>query len=320
MRFLAIISLMVTTTVAQAAEAWAPGVSLDDGWVDYNKTAINEGYMADTGMCWAYSASNVITWWQNQNADTLKSSGVTVPQNEQIVKTFVGVFSNVGGVPSDGYSWYINGGDGNILNATETVKGEDGQYKTKYTYKDNDVLDEKDTSEFEKNLGLDEFNLKELADGGILKDVYSDSITIIFGAHYINNPYAFGEIIIQTLNEGYALSLSVREGHAYTLWGVEYKDTDKGFMITKAWITDSDDINNTGSGLVPRSVGYSEKEDGISTGIYFSDHGGTNWENLAGIRTSQVILEPDIPMVPEPTTATLSLFALCGLASRRRRK
>ena len=122
MRVLAIISLMVTTTVAQAAEAWAPGVSLDDGWVDYNKTAINAGYMADTNMCWAYSASNVITWWQNQNADTLTSSGVTVPQNEQIVKTFVGVFSNVGGVPSDGYSWYINGGDDNKLNATETGK------------------------------------------------------------------------------------------------------------------------------------------------------------------------------------------------------
>ena len=303
-----------------SAQVWAPGVSEEEGWYDYNKAGINDGYTADTGMCWAYSASNVIAWWQEQNADSLTSSGVTVPQNEQIVKTFVGVFSNIGGVPSDGYSWYINGGVDNKLNATETVKGEDGQYKTEYTYKDNKILDLKDTSAIEMQLGLTGFNIKDLANGGILKDVYTDGITIIFGAHYINNPYDFGEKIIQTLSDGYALSLSVREGHAYTLWGVEYENTDNGLMITKAWITDSDDINNTGSGLLEKSVGYSDKIDGFSTGIYFSEHQGLNWENLAGIRTSQVILEPDMPMVPEPSTATLSLLALAGLALRRRRK
>ena len=49
---------------------------------------------------------------------------------------------------------------------------------------------------------------------------------------------------------------------------------------------------------------------------------GTPWTQSALVATHQaiLILEPSSPMVPEPTTATLSLLALAGLAARRRRK
>ena len=283
---------------AAAQQVWAPGVSAKTGWYDYNKQVQEGDYMGDTGLCWAYSASNVISWWQAQNADTLTASGVNVPQNEQIVKTFIGVFKNVGCWPSAAYEWYIKGGEDCELN------------KNADSYKDYGVLDLKDTSEVAMQLGLTGFDIKDLAEGGILKDVFKDSTTIIFGVYYKNNPFAFAEKIIQAIKDGYALSLSVDINHSYTLWGVEYEETDKGLMITKAWITDSDDVNNTGSGLVEKKIAYSEKEG--DSGLYFDENFGAVWENLAGIRTTATL-------IPEPGTATLTLMALAGLALRRRR-
>ena len=53
-------------------QARAPGVSISGGWVDFDKTPGDADYIADDeGMCWAATASNVITWWQTQNAKKL---------------------------------------------------------------------------------------------------------------------------------------------------------------------------------------------------------------------------------------------------------
>lgn len=50
--------------------------------------------MADTAMCRAASAGNVISWWQNLNLSDVAS---TVPRNEQIFDTFRGIYTNGGG-------------------------------------------------------------------------------------------------------------------------------------------------------------------------------------------------------------------------------
>jgi hypothetical protein len=292
------LALCCTPALWAAQQVWAPGVSAEGGWYDYNKQVKEGDYLGDTGLCWAYSASNVISWWQAQNADTLTASGVNVPQKEQILNTFIGVFKNVGCWPSAAYEWYIKGGEDCELN------------KHADWYKDYGVLDMKDTSEVTMQLGLTGFDIKDLAEGGILKDVFKDSTTIIFGALYKNDPFDLAEKIIQTIENGYALSLSVDINHSYTLWGVEYEETARGLMITKAWITDSDDVYNTGSGLLEKKIAYSEKEG--SSGLYFDEHAGAVWENLAGIRTTATL-------IPEPGTATLTLMALAGLALRRRR-
>jgi MYXO-CTERM domain-containing protein len=48
---------------------------------------------------------------------------------------------------------------------------------------------------------------------------------------------------------------------------------------------------------------------------------GSGWGISGGTFTGEVIApNPNAPVVPEPTTATLSLLALAGLAARRRRK
>ena len=287
----------------QFYQVWAPGVSEEGGWYDYNKTTLNEGYRADTGMCWAYSASNVIAWWQNHNADTLTANGITAPQNEQIVNTFVGVYKNIGFWPSAAYEWWIKG-------TGDLVTGNVNEYGSS-NYVDWETIEpkDKDTSAVEKELGLTGFNINTLANGGILKNAYKDLPLIIFGVYYNNNPFDFAEAIIQAIKDGYALSLSVDQAHAYTLWGVEYKEMDQGLMITKAWITDSDDLNNTGSGLVPKEVAYQVKEG--TPGLCFAENAGAVWANLAGIRTTQIM--------PEPSTSILTLMALAGLALRRRR-
>ncbi len=48
---------------------------------------------------------------------------------------------------------------------------------------------------------------------------------------------------------------------------------------------------------------------------------GSGWGISGGTITGEAIAaNPDAPVAPEPTTATLSLLALAGLAARRRRK
>lgn len=62
--------------------------------------------MADTAMCWAASASHVISWWQNHNKASLSAS---VPQNEKVFDTFKGVYTNGGGKSAYAYEWWVNG-------------------------------------------------------------------------------------------------------------------------------------------------------------------------------------------------------------------
>ena len=102
--------------------------------------------------------------------------------------------------------------------------------------------------------------------------------------------------------------------HALTLWGVEYEETEQGTVITKAWVTDSDDYQNA---LVESSQ-FSVKSgpDGNAVAMKLPTHGdGTSFvsEAIAGMRTN-------INIVPEPATGTLSLLALAALVARRRRK
>lgn len=100
------VALLAGCLVAPAAEVWAPGGSQERGWYDYHKSGSDDGTMADTAMCWATSASNVISWWQNLNSSSITS---TVPQNEKIFDTFRGIYTNGGGKAYYAYEWWVNG-------------------------------------------------------------------------------------------------------------------------------------------------------------------------------------------------------------------
>lgn len=289
----------ISTSESTGAEAWAYGVSRNAGWHDYNKAVVNDGYMADTAMCWAASSSNVIDWWQGHNASSLTS---TTPQGKQIWTTFRSVFMNVGSNASHAYQWWMKG-TGELSLDSEYNRLDDGG---KAQYFDFDIIENKD-KDYANELNLPT-SLAELAQGGFHSS-YNANYIIAWDS---SNPYDYSNAIVNALNDGYALTLSVRnEGlaHAYTLWGVEYSETEKGYLLTKAWITDSDDQTYQ---LVEKKLMYSDKAEG--GGIAFDENFGAKLSTVAGLKT-EVITQS----VPEPATTTLSLLALAGLAAHRRR-
>ena len=238
--------------------------------------------MADTAMCWAASASNVIAWWQNHNANSVSPA---TPQDEAVFDTFKGVFTNGGGKSSYPYHWWITGDynapDGDGWAAID--KGLPSEYVT-------------------------------LANGGFLSDVYDLSLSPITIATSSNNPYTYSEAVVEALDSGYALTLSVENqgiAHAYTLWGAEYEITKNGYELTAVWLTNSDDIYNAPE-IFRKDVVCTYVAAKNSGSVAFDENMGATFTDVAGLRTSRL-------MIPEPTTATLSLLALAGLAARRRR-
>lgn len=277
------IALLAGGLAAPAAEVWAPGVSQEGGWYDYHKTGSNDGIMADTAMCWAASASNVISWWQNLNISGIAS---TVPQNEEIFDTFRGIYTNGGGKAYYAYEWWVNGnwvapeGDG----WAAIDKGMPSEYIS-------------------------------YANGGFLSNVYDTGVYPITIATSSNNPYTYSESVVNALSSGYALTLSVENSgvaHAYTLWGAEYDITSKGYELNAVWLTNSDDINNEPQ-LFRKDVicSYSEKNGGTGS-VAFDENMGATFTAVAGLRSAPIV-------IPEPATALLGIAALLGLAARRRR-
>lgn len=270
------------SVTGSAAEVWAPGVSTAGGWVDYNKAVVNDGVWADTGMCWAASASNVLSWWYKQQNKTN-----TVGDPWYVYRA---VYGNVGSTPSYALNWWING-----------VTNSWGDVTTPTGYD----VDGWATVEGKEN--------GEWPYGAFLSSDYDTSLHPIDVASNANDSdgrsLTFG--ILDALASGYALSLSVyseagnfQVAHAITLWGAEYTGEGDNRHITKMWITDSDDGVEQ---LVEYSVSSKDAGVALSNGTL----SGSLIRYAAGMQ---------VDVVPEPATATLSLLALAALASVRRRK
>ncbi len=225
-----IVLLLASTFLAQADTVWAPGVTSESGSFDYVKERGSEYTNDDSKMCWAASASNIISWWQTQNAANL--SGVNLPTNKDTSPwdIFRILCKNDGGNPSYAFNWWINGNTNGIPWDADNTK----------LYQ-----------QWEK--------------GGFLKDVYSTSVvpTFIAGSNSSSDTHK-AAAIVGALQDGFALTLEVGtsgesgvpSSHAITLWGVEYKVDDKGnIQLTQAYITDSDD---GADGIVTCSVKQSE--------------------------------------------------------------
>lgn len=222
-----LLSLLLVSTVAQADSVWAPGVTLDGGWVDYNKDRGQAPGNDDSLMCWAASSSNIITWWQNQQNGTMPDSIPTASPWD----VFRTITTDSGSNPRFALGWYVNGSGGNTWtwdesNSTQYQSG--GFLQSVYCTADNPVyIANRNTS--------------------------------------ASNTYAQAAALVGALDSGYAMTLevgiagttgNVPSSHAITLWGLDY-DTDKdgNISITGAYITDSDDSH---AGLVSCAVKLSE--------------------------------------------------------------
>lgn len=282
-------------SVAPAAEVWAPGVSQSGGWYDNNKSEANQAYGTVMGMCWAASASNVISWWYSHNADAVTTSA---PADPWLVYQMT--YADVGGYPSTAYEWWINGITPTWVE--ERLDETTNQWVEGY-YKYPDYID---LTYEEKDKG-DGGVVSAWYEGGFLKNDYLTTSSPIIVQNGNSDSYAFARKMVDALAGGYALTLSTSGSadHAWTLWGVNYSETEKGVFINGVWITDSDDAKDA---LVYYDVAFKE------TAISMVNNLNQSFEinTLAGMRTTRVI--------PEPATATLGLLALAGLAARRRRK
>jgi MYXO-CTERM domain-containing protein len=155
---------------------------------------------------------------------------------------------------------------------------------------------------------------------GAVSDTSNNTITL----DAINDPASIYNIDFAGVLERSAISLAILDddtlGHAITLWGVEYGENGN---LTTLWLTDSDDYAHQ---LFSVAVTLDDKENKIylgkknADGKYICD-AYEGYENIfiGGIYAIDTNVAAQWQLVPEPTTASLSLMALAALAARRRR-
>lgn len=236
--------LVVQPPVIGQSIVFVEGVSRESGWYDVNK--VGKGENGDINMCWAASASNIIEWWQ----DRYVAAGNVLP--DQAVKgpgqtyelALMEVFhqqwnNNRGGQVAEAVPWYFEG-----VNYGVTASP-----------------------------GSQAYPLSD-SSGGYFKDdwnaIYSHlyhEYTYMLGTYtglYVgefNNYYLWGngsellgedrlryftQLVVQFVERGIAsLTVSLSSNlqtlhHATTIWGYEI-DHSSG-LLTRLWITDSDDL------------------------------------------------------------------------------
>ena len=224
---------------------FADGVTLTSGWYDVNKKGAGDN--GDINMCWAATSSNMIQWFQDRYkaagktlpAGAVDGPGVTTytnygPYELELMDVFLTQWDNSrGGHMEQAIPWYFEG----VLNG--------GEYASPGS------------------------QAVPMTDGGFWKSIWSDvkanmycgyDSTVGYTTCY-NNYYQWGngtdflgterlayftDLVVTAFEHGMAgltISLSANLSsvhHATTLWGYEI-DNATG-LLTRVWITDSDDI------------------------------------------------------------------------------
>ena len=232
---------------------FAEGVSLTSGWYDVNK--LNNGG-GDINMCWAASASNIIQWWQDRYVEagnTLPAGAVTGPgtkiypegykYNLALMELYRDLWWNgKGGSTDHGVIWYFEGrniqqyaSEGSLAQPNDNAPG--GYFSNDWNKILQKVYHEYSYLSF-SNLIAGEFNNYSIWGNGS-------------GLQGNARMKKFSDLVVEFIDRGvtsFVISLNSNGGllHATTLWGYEI-DNATG-MLTKVWITDSDDMHQSGAG------------------------------------------------------------------------
>ena len=225
---------------------FAKGVTRESGWYDVNKVG-NGQTNGDINMCWAASASNIIEWWQ----DRYREAGFSLPEGAvtgagetyelALMELFHSEWDNSrGGHVHHAVHWYFEGK--NICKeaaagsqAQPLSESSGGYYSSVWAeiyphiYHEYDYLGGLYTG-----LYAGEFNNYYLWGNGV-QGLSSEERLRIFSA-YVVDAVRRG---VPSLSIALAANLGSLH-HATTLWGYEI-DNATG-LLTRVWITDSDDM------------------------------------------------------------------------------
>lgn len=294
--------------------AWANGVFKNaagqmEGWYDINKEDNSDG-TADDNMCYAASAVNLIAWWQNGEYGKNLTSSAPKELND-IWNTYVSAVTSAGkemweegGESLSAINWWISGiYFPNLDNEKELAR----------YYVDESMLGPESIppvtlpgmAGYNEHNGYyyDEYGLtqQDLAD-------FLDSSVWSYGEDFDIN---FAEMLED--DAGISLLITPGEGkdmHAITLWGASYEDGE----LVSLWLTDSDDyLLDTNPRLFEVMVEQTNDK------ILFKNYYGGDYY-IEAVYAMDASASANWRLVPEPTTTTLSLLTLAGLAARRRRR
>ena len=159
-------------------------------------------------------------------------------------------------------------------------------------------------------------------------------LSFILDPSRLSNEYLFGTVKGNSGADGYTLSITnagaiaLNQNKSNNVLTVgSYTAADSAVAITLQYVKYVDAEGNFDSGLFTLTVGNDSATyvvtDAANT-VFTKGSNNNVWTNggaekLSGIsvKYADAVVAPSIP---EPTTATLSLLALAGLAARRRRK
>ncbi len=337
---------------------WANGLKEVDGeitgWVDINKSSLDDG-QPEANMCYAASAANLVAWWQ-QGDYALASKAPTT--TEDIWKVYTDAARaqgdkhgieiwDEGGDTLSAINWWISGVYAPL---SKTVENEwawapaDAPAWERYcsTYEEaaeSEPLSPTLPNDLEGGYYFDLYELTQNQLTQALIEVWGyeePGETANAIADEDDGPQNAREIdFAEMFTDGLGISMGIiadptklpatedgeeasEMGHAITLWGVEYNE--EGELIS-LWITDSDDWADSEE----EEMSYSENEEFtlIKVGITF-DENDENKMWLTGYNDDVYYISNVFAFnpkaLPEPGTATLSLLALAAMAARRRRR
>lgn len=229
---------------------FAEGVTVNSGWYDVNKVGMGEN--GDINMCWAASCSNIIQWWQDRYiaaGNSLPANAVTGPGANgtyqlALMDMYHSLWDNSrGGSIAMGIEWYFNGRNieqyaspGSIAVPLDENSG--GYYEDIWesqilpnTFHDYVHVIVPGTIEFDNLISIDVNNYTVWGGGS--------------GLSGIDRLKKFSDLVVEYMSRGMmslTISLNANGGlmHATTLWGYEI-DNATG-LLTKVWLTDSDDL------------------------------------------------------------------------------
>lgn len=272
----------ITITVTDAPDmgrtvVFAEGVTLTSGWYDVNKLSKNGG---DINMCWAASASNIIEWWQDRYVaagNTLPAGAVTGPStksydgigayNLALMELYRDLWKDndkKGAYTDQAVIWYFEGS--NVQeHASEGSCAQPNAAGGYYSSVWNEILP-KVYHEYKSDIFPNEFY-------DLISKEYNSYSSWGNGSGVSGTDQLkkFSDLVVEFMDRGVAsLAITLNKSggllHATTLWGYEI-DNATG-MLTKIWITDSDDMHQSGNGdpTVQMLREYSVSHDSSSLG------------------------------------------------------